>query len=653
MVRNELASTVRALFAFSLLTAVVTAAEPAKPLLPGAERLKYQSPGLVVDLGVGLWAWPLPMDWDQDGDLDLVVSCPDVPYAGTYFFENPGQQGAMPVFKPGVKVGPPIPNGMPSYVNGHVRFLSPAKEYVDFRQNGFSKPVEIYPKGNIHPNKVRANQWRYTDYDGDGAVDLIVGVGDWTEYGWDNAFDKSGNWTRGPLHGYVYFLKNSGTNDSPKYDDPVQVHAAGKPVDTYGEPTPNFADFDGDGDLDLLCGEFLDGFNYFENTGSRTQPVYAAARRLQHAGQELKLDLEMIVPVAIDWDQDGDVDLIVGDEDGRVAFVEHSGKVLSGVPQFLPPRYFQQQADDVKFGALVSPCSVDWDGDGDEDLVCGNSAGYVGFIENLDGGNPPRWAAPKLLKGGDETIRIQAGPNGSIQGPCEAKWGYTTLSAADWNGDDLPDLVVNGIWGKVLWYENVGTRTQPKLKPAQSVSITWPEGTTATKPAWFWWEPAANEFVTQWRTMPAVIDWNRDGMVDLVMLDHEGYLTFFGRQQTPNGLTLKPGQRLFQDTKGNPLRLNAKNAGGSGRRKFCLTDWDGDGKIDLLLDSKSVNFWKNVSKDDATCVFEDQGPVTELRLAGHDTSPTPVHWSGPGLPDLVIGAEDGRFYLVRNPNRKQ
>jgi hypothetical protein len=33
----------------------------------------------------------------------------------------------------------------------------------------------------------------------------------------------------------------------------------------------------------------------------------------------------MIIPVALDWDKDGDLDLIVGDEDGRVAFVEHTG----------------------------------------------------------------------------------------------------------------------------------------------------------------------------------------------------------------------------------------------------------------------------------------------------------------------------------------
>ena len=58
-----------------------------------------------------------------------------------------------------------------------------------------------------------------------------------------------------------------------------------KPVDTYGCPTPNFADFDNDGDLDLLCGEFLDQFTYFENTGTRTAPRYAAGTAIDGAGR--------------------------------------------------------------------------------------------------------------------------------------------------------------------------------------------------------------------------------------------------------------------------------------------------------------------------------------------------------------------------------
>ena len=57
------------------------------------EPVRYNNPGLVVDLGVGLWAWPLPMDYDSDGDMDLLVSCPDVSFKGMYFFENKAGKG--------------------------------------------------------------------------------------------------------------------------------------------------------------------------------------------------------------------------------------------------------------------------------------------------------------------------------------------------------------------------------------------------------------------------------------------------------------------------------------------------------------------------------------------------------------------------------
>ena len=99
------------------------------------QPLKYNNSQLTVDLGVGLWAWPLPMDYDQDGDMDLLVSCPDKPSNGVYFFENPTQdrQRKMPVFKAGVRLGPTGHNMQVSYVNGRARILRPQYEYLDFR----------------------------------------------------------------------------------------------------------------------------------------------------------------------------------------------------------------------------------------------------------------------------------------------------------------------------------------------------------------------------------------------------------------------------------------------------------------------------------------------------------------------------------------
>ena len=67
------------------------------------QPLRYNNPGLSVDLGVGLWAWPVPFDADQDGDYDLLVACPDKPSNGIWFFENKtGDTAAnpLPIFEP-------------------------------------------------------------------------------------------------------------------------------------------------------------------------------------------------------------------------------------------------------------------------------------------------------------------------------------------------------------------------------------------------------------------------------------------------------------------------------------------------------------------------------------------------------------------------
>ncbi len=628
------------------------------------DRIKYNNPGLAVDLGVGLWAWPVPHDADGDGDYDLIVSCPDKPYNGVYIFENTTGDTAknkMPVFKAPRRISKTVHYVTPSYVDGGLRVLTPEKEYPDFLKTGLETAVKlpVTTKG-VHtvavgskPDfyKIRHNQWRYVDYDGDGKLDLTVGIEDWAHYGWDNAWDKQGKWTNGPLHGIVYVLKNEGSTAQPKYAKPFLIEAGGKRLDTFGCPSPNFIDFDKDGDLDILCGEFLDGFTYFENIGTRTAPKYAAGIKLKGAdGKRLQMDLEMIVPVAFDWDKDGDYDLIVGDEDGRVAFIENTGKLAKDrTPVFAQPRYFQQEADEVKFGALATPVGYDWDGDGDTDIICGDTAGYVAFFENLSGPGveQPKWAAPKRLEADGNVLRIMAGPNGSIQGPAEAKWGYTTQSVSDWDGDDLPDLIVNSILGRIVWYKNIGTRTKPKLAAAKPIEVEW----NGAQPhlAYGWLRPEGKGLLTQWRTTPVTIDFNHDGLVDLVMLDQEGYLAFFERKKVNGKLVLLPPQRILCDDKGAPLQLNAKIAGGSGRRKLTIVDWDGDGKLDILLNSQNAQWLRQTAHANGKYLFENKGNVDKRNIEGHDTHPTAVDWNKDGIPDLLIGAEDGRLYYLRNP----
>ncbi len=630
----------------------------------GAEltRVRYNNPGLTVDLGVGLWAWPLPMDYDSDGDMDLVVSSGGVPYEGTYFFENtsvPGTQDNMPVFSPGIRIAEYRTNAQISHNPGRDPVVTtPGQRHDSFARDGFRRPAEFGPPtSDLYQSagRIRAKQWKLADWEGDGDLDLLIGVGDWGEYGWDDAFDELGNWTNGPLHGYVYLAVRL---PDGSYGPPRKLEAGGRPVDVYGMPSPSLADFDADGDLDLICGEFLDGFTYFENVGNRSEPRLAPGRRLERAGRPLAMDLQMITPTAMDWDGDGDIDLIVGDEDGRVALVENTGSLVEGMPQFEHPRYFRQIAEHVKFGALVTPQAVDIDADGDEDIVAGNTAGQIGILENL-GGYPPRFAAARLLRADGTTFRIQAGRNGSIQGPCEAKWGYTTLGVADWDGDGLLDIVTNSIWGKLEWLRNAGTREQPRFDAPRAVEINW-QG-TPRKPAWTWWTPEPSEMVSQWRTRPVPFDWDNDGLMDLVMLDHEGYLAWFQRIRVGARKLLSPGQRIFRcspafvfDRQHKPqgkgpglLRLNDGWAGRSGRRKIDIVDWDSDGRPDVLVNSSSATLLRNTGTERGLVHLEDLGPLSETRLAGHTSSPTTADWNGDGRRELLVGAEDGFLYWAR------
>ena len=626
---------------------------------PALERLPFNHPGLAVDLGVGLWAWPVPCDADGDGDYDLIVSCPDKPSNGIYLFENTTGDTAknkLPVFKAARRLSNSVHYVMPSYTEGKLRVLTPGFEYPDFQQRGLAEkrplpvPANFYKPQGHQPKgpKVRHNQWRYADYDGDGRPDLVVGIEDWSFYGWDNAWNERGEWTNGPLHGFVHIFRSI---DDGVYAEPFLVHAGETPIDTFGCPTPNFVNFDEDDDLDLLCGEFLDGFNYFENIGTSSEPRYSAGRVVRDsAGVRVAMDLQMIVPIAFDWDKDGDEDLIVGDEDGRVALVENTGTLSTDrTPVFAQPVYFQQEADTLKSGALATPVGVDWDGDGDQDLLSGNTAGYIEFFENLSGPKvaQPRWAAPRRLEAGGQVFRVLAGPNGSIQGPAEAKWGYTTFSVADWDGDALPDIVLNSILGDVVWLKNVGSRTQPKLAAAVPVEVEW-EGPQPAL-AWGWRKPTGKALLTQWRTTPVVYDFTRDGLVDLAMLDHEGYLALFERARIDGRLVLRAPRRAFVDEHGQPLRLNSKSAGASGRRKLCVADWDGDGRFDFLLNSANADLLQQAAERDGQWVFKNAGTLAPQNIEGHDVSPAVVDFDGNGISDFLGGAEDGRFYFLENP----
>jgi hypothetical protein len=86
------------------------------------------------------------------------------------------------------------------------------------------------------------------------------------------------------------------------------------------------------------------------------------------------------------------------------------------------------------------------------------------YFENTGTRDEPIFEDRGYLQAGGKVIRRMAGPNGSVQGPAEAKWGYSNPSVADWDLDGKLDILVNDIWGDVVWYRNTGTSTAPATR---------------------------------------------------------------------------------------------------------------------------------------------------------------------------------------------
>lgn len=165
------------------------------------------------------------------------------------------------------------------------------------------------------------------DVTGDGIADIISG---------DYVADAERK--QGLAYQYVIAGKPDGS-----YARATPIKAAdGKPLvlpgitgkDRYDLSSicshPFACDWDGDGDLDLLIGNFQGTFYLAENTGSAEVPSWKAQGEWIQGGDEKLLGLGQpriyhSAPFVIDWDGDGDLDIISGDSNGGVYWAENSG----------------------------------------------------------------------------------------------------------------------------------------------------------------------------------------------------------------------------------------------------------------------------------------------------------------------------------------
>jgi uncharacterized protein (DUF2141 family) len=130
--------------------------------------------------------------------------------------------------------------------------------------------------------------------------------------------------------------------------------------------TPALADVDGDGDLDLFVGEGSGSINFYRNDGTRKAPKFVLVSD-EFAGIAAG---RRSAPTLMDIDGDGDLDLLVGNENGDVKLYRNTGTKTT--PAFMLDTSF------VLLGSYNAiPTAADMDGDGKPELLLGGSGGGV------------------------------------------------------------------------------------------------------------------------------------------------------------------------------------------------------------------------------------------------------------------------------------
>ncbi|MEO8166654.1 MAG: VCBS repeat-containing protein, partial [bacterium] len=330
--------------------------------------------------------YPTTCDLDGDGDLDLLVGG----YNGILFYRNIGDT-VQPIWQ---------------------------------RVDSVFTDVNAVIGSDAKP--------AFADLDGDGDLDLLVGIGE--------------SLLGGPTPGITMGFRNTGTRFLPHF---VQDDALVAGIPDIGRNSyPTLKDLDGDGDFDLLLGRDLQTFVYFRNTGSAAAPVWTGNSTTFNVVESTTYWKN---PTLYDLDKDNDLDLIYGTSDGTIYYYQNIGTRTA--PQFqFNPNYFPV----IRTAGNAATASLaDFDNDGDVDMISGDWLGGFQYFRN--DGTP---TAPRFTK----TTSTFTSLNVS---------SYSSPVFVDLDNDGDKDIVSGALNGTIYCYINNGTSFTQNTTMFAGIDVGW------------------------------------------------------------------------------------------------------------------------------------------------------------------------------------